>query len=98
MIRAFGKLCLHLLPIFLVLVVLAEFMVTNYLAAKGREVGAVEQKIVDFQDENERLAQQIASASSLLHVSAEARAMGFIEPAQYMTIGPEQFTVALSTR
>ena len=98
MIRTIGKACFHVLPILLIVVVLAEFMVTNYLAGKGREVGSIERQIGVLQDENERLAQQVASASSLLNVSGRARALGFIEPAQYMTIGPSPFTVALSFR
>ena len=98
MIRTIGKICLRLLPVLLIAVVLAEFMVTNYLAGKGREVGSIERQIGVLQEENERLAQQVASASSLLNVSARARALGFIEPAQYMTIGPSPFTVALSSR
>lgn len=97
MIRTIGKICLHFLPVLLIAVVLAEFMVTNYLAGKGREVGNIDRQIGSFQEENERLAQRVASASSLLHVSQRARALGFIEPVQYMTIGPEQFTVALSS-
>lgn len=87
-----------MLPVLLIAVVLAEFTVTNYLAGKGREVGGIDRQIVVLQEENERLAQQVASTSSLLAVSERARALGFIEPVHYMTIGPEQFTVALSSR
>ena len=98
MIRTIGKICLRLLPVLLIAVVLAEFMVTNYLAGKGREVGSIDRQIGVLQEENERLAQHVASASSLLNVSERARALGFIEPAQYVTIIPAQFTVALSSR
>lgn len=96
MIRMIGKVCLYALPILLIVVVLAEFTVTNYLAGKGREVGGIDRQIVALREENERLSQQVASASSLLNVSDRARALGFMEPVHYMTIGPEQFTVALS--
>lgn len=98
MIRTIGKVCLHLLPVLLIAVVLAEFMVTNYLAGKGALAGSIDRQIGVLQEENERLAQQVASASSLLNVSERARALGFIEPAQYMTIAPSPFTVALSSR
>ncbi|MEK7119808.1 MAG: hypothetical protein AAB889_04790, partial [Patescibacteria group bacterium] len=67
MIRTIGKICLRLLPVLLIAVVLAEFMVTNYLAGKGREVGSIERQLGVLHEENERLEQQVASESSLLN-------------------------------
>ncbi|MEK7129881.1 MAG: hypothetical protein AAB803_02565 [Patescibacteria group bacterium] len=86
------------LPLILISGILIEFVLTNHLASLGREVRVIDERINQLREENEQLVGDVASASSLLTVSARASELGFVEPEQYLTIGADQFPFALNVR
>ena len=92
--RLFFRSFLKCIPIAVLLFILAEFFVTNHLAGLGGNVGLIDQKIARLREENELLRQEVASASALVTISDRAVQLGFIEPRQVLTIGPEQSSVA----
>lgn len=84
------------IPLTILILILAEFFVTNHVAGLGGNVGEIELKIAAIREENERLRQEVASASALLSVSQRAKELGFVEPKNILTIGPEQSSVAIA--
>ena len=84
------------IPFAILMLILAEFFVTNHLAGLGGNVGTIDQKIVQLREENELLRQEVASASALVAVSQRAAELGFVEPKSVLTIGPEQSSVAIA--
>lgn len=86
--------CIYFLPCIAVSLVIAQIVVANHLASSGEQLLAVDTKIGQLAEENQLLAQQYASASSYLTVSARAVELGFAEPEQFLTVGPDQFSVA----
>lgn len=98
MIRRMTRFISSCIPLFLVSGILIEFVFTNHLASLGREVRTIDERINQIREENEQLVGDVASASSLLTVSARAHELGFVEPVQYLTIGADQFPFALNVR
>jgi len=98
MIRTLLKFFIRTIPLFALLLIIIELIVTNELAGLGREVSTMDSTIAVTHEENEQLSEQIASESSLIAIAVKAKELGFIEPSksQYMTLGPEQFPVALN--
>jgi hypothetical protein len=86
------------IPGIVIVLVVVEILWSNTLVVSGKEVSAVDLQIVSLRAANEQLAQQVASASSLLTVAAEAKDMGFVEPSpkQFVMIGNESLPVALN--
>lgn len=86
------------IPVIVILLVVVEILWSNTLVVSGKEVSAVDLKIVALRQKNEQLAQQVASASSLLTIAVKAKEMGFIDPAskQFVMIGNESLPVALA--
>ncbi|MBI5619716.1 hypothetical protein HY950_02025 [Candidatus Gottesmanbacteria bacterium] len=98
MIRRITSFISSCIPFFLVGGILVEFLLTNHLASLGREVRIIDEHISQVREENERLVQDVASASSLLTVTERAKELGFMESAEYLTIGTNQFPFALNVR
>lgn len=69
---------------------------TNQMAGSGKVVHAVDISIDKLRGENELLAELVASASSLLTISAKAKQLGLRETTtnQYVTIAPQDLPVA----
>jgi hypothetical protein len=85
------RLFLNCLPIVVVLLILVEITITNELVHFGKSVQAIDIKIDTIQQENEQIAQRIASASSLVAIEQKATAMGFLPAASPLVLGPEEF-------
>ncbi len=85
------------MPIIIIALLVARIVVSNALASFGEKVRQIDTRIADFTEENELLTQQVASASSLITITARANELGFVEPAknQIMTMVEDQFPVAL---
>lgn len=88
--------CLRIAPLFAMLVIAVEIVVTTQLAGSGKEVRALDMAIEEVRQENEVLALSVASASSLLTIHARAAEMGFVEPTvkQTITMDSESLPVA----
>jgi len=86
------------IPAIVILLVVIEILWSNTFVASGKQVSSVDLEIVSLRQANENLAQQVASASSLMTVAAMAKDMGFVEPAnkQFVMIGNETLPVALT--
>lgn len=96
MMKLFFRVGLQSLPIVAILLVIIKFVVSNQLAFLGRYVGKFDRAIEAVEADNEKLSQQVASASSLVTLASRAKQMGLVEPSSYLTIGPEQFPFALN--
>lgn len=79
------------------LLVAIEILATTQLAGSGQEMRTIEQRIAVVKQENEILAQEVASASSLLTVSVRAKELGMVDvaPKQIIPLGPGTIRVAL---
>jgi hypothetical protein len=85
-----------LLPVSVILLIIVEIILTNQTAGSGKVAHSVDISIDVLRQENELLAEQVASASSLMTISAKAKEMGLREAAgtQYLTIAPQDLPVA----
>jgi cell division protein FtsL len=86
------------IPAIVILLVVIELIWSNTLVTSGKEVSAVDLKIVALRSANEQLEQQVASASSLLTVAAEASSAGFMAPTakQFVMMGNSTLPVAFN--
>jgi len=85
------------LPIIAVVLGVCQIIYTNELASVGSSLASYDTKIEQLTTENATITQKVASMSSLLSVQEKAVAMGFVETKKYLTIGEDQFPVALNT-
>lgn len=87
-----------LASLFLCCIVLvgAEFILSNQLVGMGKEVKFADAGIEKLFEENELLSEKIASASSLLTITERASSLGFSESKRVMTMTHDQFMVAMT--
>ncbi len=85
------------LALLIAFLLLAQFFLSNHLAALGGKLKKLETEITITQDINEGLSEKVASASALTTISNSARELGFSEPMknQYLTLEVAQFPVAI---
>lgn len=85
------------IPLVVILLIVIELVWTNTLVRSGREVTATDLSIADIRQQNENLAQQVASASALTTIAARAKDAGFVEPTrqQFVMMNSETLPVAL---
>lgn len=88
------------LGIIAILLLTAQFVLSNELASWGGKIKTLDQQISETLDHNELLTEQIASASALFTVQVKAKEQGFVEPArkQYVTLTVDNLPVALNIR
>lgn len=98
MIRYLGRCIIRFSPLIASVLIVIEIIITNQLVGGGQEVRSVDVSIDELKQENAIIEQKVASASSLLTVSAKAIESGFIFPvkSQFFTIAPSELTVALA--
>ncbi len=86
------------IPIFVILLIVAQIIWSNTLVGSGREVLAIDVAISELRQANDQLGEQVASASSLVTVSVKAKELGLVEPSkgQFVMIGSETLPVALA--
>ncbi len=89
MIRSIIKILLKSLPLFVIALVVVQVVISNYLATLGQSLGDIDTKIESLQGTNALLESEVASASSLLTISAKAKERGFIKPtaASFVVLG-----------
>lgn len=97
MIRTVLRKGVRLFPMMVILLGLANILLTNHLASSGGELQQIDVAIDAVRQENEDLRLKIASASSLTAVAAQAESMGLTTPGktQIVTLVPESLPVAL---
>lgn len=85
------------IPLIVILLVVVELVWTNTLVRSGRDVTATDLAITSIRQQNEVLAQRVASASALTTIAAHAKDAGFVEPTrkQFVMMGGETLPVAL---
>jgi len=86
-----------ILPVFVIILIVSQILLTNELAGAGSKIQNLDTEYEMLVMENERLNQEIASASSLVTVKEKARTMGFVEGKSYLTLSESQFPVAFGT-
>jgi cell division protein FtsL len=86
------------IPGIVIILVVIEILWSNTLVLSGKQVSAVDLEIVSLRNQNEQLAQQVASASSLSTIAVKAKDMGFVDPTskQFVMIGNNALPVALN--
>jgi len=85
---------LRVLPFLAVALVVLQLVLSNELAAVGGKVGQFDSQISALQEENEQLAVQVASASSLLSIAAKASEFGLRETVSTYNLSVNQYPVA----
>ncbi len=85
------------MPVFAIALVVVEIVLTNRLAPSGHRVRQLDMAIDRLRQENDLLAQKVASASSLATISVRAQELGFVEPSksQFVAVGSSELPVAL---
>jgi len=86
---------LRFLPLGIIALIILQFVISNEIAGLGEKVALLDDQTQTLADENTLLSQKVASASSLVAIASRAHELGFVESAKYMTVGPEQFPVAV---
>ncbi len=89
MLARFVKSGMRFLPLFAVILLVVEILVTNQLVGFGRKVHEVDRAIETVKEENQLLQERVASLSSLLTIEEKARALGFTLTPPLVTIGME---------
>lgn len=86
------------IPGIVVFLIVVELIWTNTLVRSGREVTGIDLQIADLRNQNELLAQKVASASALTTIASRAKDAGFIEPTnkQFVMISGNLLPVALA--
>ncbi len=86
------------IPAFVIILVIVELLWSNSLVGSGREIRGIDVKIAELRQENTRLEQKVASASSLMAVTQKATEMGFVEPTrkQFVMMEDSLLPVALA--
>jgi hypothetical protein len=87
-----------ILPIMAIGLFVSQIMFTNNLAQDGSTLKDITANVDGFTFENERLEEDIASASSLLEIQKKATAGGFVEAKHFLTISQGQYLVAFSQK
>ena len=87
------RLLLRLLPGLVVVLIIIEIIVTNELVHYGKSVQAIDRQIDTVAQENERIAQNVASASSLIAIEQKAKSLGFISASAPIVLGQEEFAL-----
>lgn len=80
---------IRLLPLLAVALLIVEMLVSNELAGYGRRVAETDRRIDALREENQLLAEKVASLSSLLTIEEKARALGFTVPPKIVAVGGE---------
>lgn len=78
-----------MMPIFVVLLVVVELLVTNELAGFGKRLAETDRAIEVVKEENQLMSEKIASLSSLLTISEKAREFGFTSTPVVVSMGTE---------
>lgn len=86
------------MPFVAVALVIVEIVLTNRLAPSGHRLRELDMAIDAVRQENDLLAQKVASASSLATIGVRAKEIGFVEPAksQFVAVVSTELPVALS--
>ena len=86
------------IPGIVVVLVVVEILWSNTLVVSGKQVSSVDLEIISLRAANQQLAQQVASASSLMTIAVKAKDMGFVAPTskQFVMIGNETLPVAFN--
>lgn len=87
-----------LLPVFAVGLFISQILFTNNLAQDGSTLKNITEHIDKVSLENERLEEEIASASSILAVQKKAEEGGFVEAKHFLTLVDGQYLVALNQK
>ncbi len=73
----------------------AQIVYSSMLAGDGKEIRRIDSKISEMKGATALLAEQVASASSLLAIRNNAISMGFTEKPKVMTFHKDQFVASL---
>ena len=73
-----------------ILLVVAQFVLANELAAVGDEVGKMELQTGFTLRENENIDRQIAVSESLENIALKAKDLGFIKNVSYLSVAADQ--------
>lgn len=86
------------IPGIVIILIVIEILWSNTLVVSGKQVSSVDLEIVSLRQENERIAQHVASASSLTTIAVRAKEMGFVDPTakQFVMMSGETLPVALN--
>ena len=86
------------IPVIVVLLIVIELIWTNTLVSSGRAVTATDLAIARMRQQNELLAQQVASASALTTIAVRAAEAGFVTPtrSQFVMMNVSDLPVALA--
>lgn len=91
------KILFYLLPVIAFTLLIWQVKTAQELASLGHTVQKINQQIDLIKDENQKLAEEVASVSALLNIEYQAISMGFVQPAsnQFINLRPAEFSVAL---
>ena len=87
-----------ILPCIALSLLVGQIVCTNNLAQDGSTLKTISEKADTLSFENERLEQQIASASSLLEIQKKAVAMSFVPATHFLTLAQGKYLVAFNPK
>lgn len=93
-IRRILHIAIRLLPLAAIAMVVLEVFIANRLVSMSYRLQNTEGTIRQLADENERLRQVVASASSLVTIEAQAKLLGFVPASGILSFSPEDFRLA----
>lgn len=68
------------IPLIVIILIAVELIWSNTLVRSGRDVTSTDLAIAALREQNEGLAQQVASASALTTIAVKAKDAGFVAP------------------
>lgn len=95
MIRSVFQLFFRALPLWVIISIVIQVVLSNQLVILGKKVHVIDLEKERIFSENEQVAQQAAMLTSLAKLEERAIALGFIRPQHILTIRANSFIVAL---
>lgn len=94
MIAYISRFLIKTLPLWVIVLVVTELLLSNELVGLGKQVKHIDGQIDAVVADNDSLREHIASVSSLLVIEQKASELGLEKAKKYLTLSSDQFPVA----
>lgn len=84
-----------IIPIFIVVSVVGQMVVSNQMIVYGTELSAINRRIAEIEEQNVYLRKLLVQQHSIARISEEAKKAGFTEASTYLAFTSDSFPVAI---
>lgn len=84
-----------IVPIGIIVCVVGQMIISNQMIVYGNELGRINRRISELQEQNTVLEKRIVELKSMQRISKAAKQSGFVEASSYMAFTSDSFPVAI---